>query len=406
MQDFIRINMKRLILIIILFVSIKGNSQKTTAQLVTYAEESYTQALTGGDYFANPDIAFASNGDRQQYYYQAWWIREYTNLWQVTGDVAYVNKVKGWIDGMISNAVVIGAGGSNEGFLGWPSATGLGYDAPRPIDGTSLWEGYSWRHVTTLLRIMKDSPDYRAIGTNQAWYDSVLAFTIANIWNKWAQNIEGNMYRVRAHIASHWMSIGASLDYITNNADPNYRIVWQSISHLGMSKYAAPANNIRSNLFYDTTFTDAYLWNQRWQGDIFEMQDSTHGTDTLGNIMELYRLGFYWTATDMASFASTYKNLTLLNPATFQTAQFIDGTGTTSTPPSENREGWQSLGLFDTALQVSLENGVQASDTYRPYAGSLAYNRFILDGNTLFFPETLTGLIGLKKKEETFGFIN
>lgn len=356
----------------------------TVAELRAVFDDEYAQASTGTSHFSNPNIAFASDAGRQQHYYGAEWIEATVDVWQATGDDTYLERVQSWVDAMIASSTVIGPGGSNEGYRGWPSDTS---EAPRSVDGTPLWESYAWRHVATLLRVMRDSPALLARDGHQAWYDATLAFLDTHIWEKWHQGGLGNLYRSRTHMASHWMLIAAELDYLTDGGrGGEYRTVWQEIAHVGMSTRPGPRNSLRANLERHDTVPSAYVWLSTWTGASDSMQDTSHASDLISNMAHMEQIGSYWTAADMQSFASTFLDLAA-GPDVYDCYQFVDGTGSL-TPSFGNCSytGWMTVAAYDPRVQAALEAGVVDRDRYRPLAGVLAYNRARMNG-ALFYPE-------------------
>ena len=112
----------------------------------------------------------------QSLYYWGWPIKGLLWQWQGTGNLRWLNHMLAMTDDMIDKTVLVDAT-----HYGWPN-TG-------DSRGIPLWFSYSWRTVTDMLRVMKDSPILLATShgksewagtTYQDEYDRILGFTEDN----------------------------------------------------------------------------------------------------------------------------------------------------------------------------------------------------------------------------------
>ena len=210
----------------------------------------------------------------QEIYFVGWRISGALHYWRATGDMVKFNTMLIGIEEMIKKAVPVFGGV----YLGWPGNNGC--DAVEFPNGAALWESYTWRHVTSALRIMKESPNLltqahgkgsRLPGTTyQDVYNSFLSWSEVNIWDKWEADGINNIYRSRTHIASHWMIIALNLYQMSPKQ--KYLTVYEDIAFDGMANWAG--NSIRGQLETSATVATAYDWSSVWgnfpsNGDAF-----------------------------------------------------------------------------------------------------------------------------------------
>ncbi|MGB5821471.1 MAG: hypothetical protein WBG90_18455 [Saonia sp.] len=310
---------------------------------------------------------------------------------------------------MVSNAVTL-SGGANAGFLGWPSAAS--YGANRAANGTNLWEIYSWRHVAYLLTVLYDSPNFVAAQGLTTWYNNTLAFLETNIAEKWRQNnINAHVYRSNLHLASHNMVIYYCLDYLTSNADPIYREIWQNIAYAGMPNYPAPQNNIQyllrgnSDSMPALNLTDTNSWYQNWTGTATKVHDVNHAGDFVNNVYTMYILGAHFTQADMSAIAQGMIDNVWVSYSSWNINEFVNGTGAVQQLENEGAQEYFVIGQFNETLQASMEDNVEANQEHFSFAGFLLYNRKVLDDGSLFYPEPPSDLVffdtGLQVKKKS-----
>lgn len=384
---------------------------KTAAELKSYFDAAFLDATTGSnsnEQNINPIFGSTTNGDAQQYYRLADWLNAMIYVWQATGEILYFNYAKTMIDNMISNAVLL-AGGTNAGFMGWPSAAS--YGAVRSVDGTNLWEIYSFRHVAYLLAILKDSPNFVSTQGLSTWYTDTLNFLEVNIAQKWRENnINAHVYRSNLHLASHNMVIYFFLDYLTDNSDPIYREIWQNIAYAGMPNYPAPQNNIQYLLRGNAdskpalNLTDNLAWYQNWQGTNTQKHDVNHAGDTVNNFYKLFLYNAHFTVADMNGIAQGMLDNVWVSYTSWTINEFVDGSGATQNLNQQGAQEYFVCGQFNETLQSNMEDNVQSEMSHFSFAGYLLYNRKIMNDASLFYPEPQSSLVffdsGLKVKKK------
>lgn len=321
-----------------------------------------------------------SNGEQQEHYYMAWAVHGANCAFMATGDTKYLNDVLTAVYQIIGTSKVVPISGGT--FYGWPGVKGE--NAPQ---GQALWESYLWRHITTLMRVMYQSPTLRAMNngalagtTYQDNYDYILGWLEHNIWDKWTAAGIGNMYRINTHMASHWARIGMELFTITG--EQKYLDIFNNIMWAGI-----PTRNnksIRSNIYNIGT---AYSWYQDWNIPNTQLQDTNHGSDVVDNIGVAAEQGYYWTALDMQKFANGFKNLIWTSNSPVRYAYNVNGSG--GMTADVDLGSWLSLGMFDSDLMARINTyfypNIQGGN-YAEGAGVMLYNTAYWE-NSIVYPE-------------------
>jgi len=275
---------------------------------------------------------YSTCNDSYYYYHLGYGIDALTAMYEATDLTSYLDEALIYVNNVIDDAV--SAPQYHDGYLGWLSLTEtVNQEVP-------LYESCMWRYVTRLLQVMKDS----GLSTNptySAQYNEILAFTEANMWDKWYHRGTNQqyIYRSRTHMASHWAYIALNLYTLTTDTGkkPEYQAVYQNIN-----------NDMRDVL--QNVSPNAYFWNSTWYGVTpAYVQDVSHGNHMLSYILECYRRGIFWTSQDVVKFANTLKEI-CWNPTTHEFADYVDGTygpvGGWDNTGRFQADGWVKLGRY------------------------------------------------------------
>ncbi len=314
----------------------------------------------------------------QEYYYMAYYFDGLLSIWQATGDNKYLDTMLSVITNTIADAAPVDF---NASFLGWKADASYDFDYPK--NGVALWESYYWKVVTTLLRIMHQSPQLRATGTYQSKYANLLAFTEKNIWDKWQVKGEGNVYRENTHMASHWARMGMELYIITGKQ--KYKDVFDNIS---FGKMPGVPSNLRAQLNTNPKVTGAVVWASGWGGN--NVQDTSHANDIVSFWITAYENGMYWTRNDIDGLLSTLDKVIYSSSDGPNVKLNVDGSGGYDAPG--RLRDWIKLGRYDRKLQNRLisqylSNSSNASRYPIHNFGNLALNEKILADGKPVFPE-------------------
>lgn len=318
-----------------------------------------------------------STGVDQEHYFLSYCIDGLTSMWRATGDDAYLDLVLGLIDSTLADAE-LGA----DGYRHWPGpATNGGESYP-------LWESYYWRHVVSLVRVLHDNPEVRARADYQARYEELLAFSRQHVWEKWRSRGEGNLYRSRTHMASHWARIGMELHVMTGEME--YLEVFENIS---FGEMPGRPSNLREQLYANPSTPSAYTWSSHWgvpEGE--EVQDTSHAGAIVSFIVEATEHEMYWTADDHAALTSTLLDVMWQPDGSY--ARNVDGTGGHYPAPGGScgacgrLHEWLVLGRRDRRVQARVE--ADYTDGNLRYFGTQALGiaalnaRYLLDGGPVY----------------------
>lgn len=329
------------------------------------APEAYSQSM--------------SKNTNQEYYFLSYRIHGLMEIWQATGDNAYLDTILELVNNTIQDAKPV----MNGQYLGWPADISHGDTAAK--NGISLWESYLYKHVASLLRIMDKSPNLRATSNYQYQYDQLLNFVEINIFEKWYFNTTQHheVYRVKAHMASHWARIAMELYLITGK--PLYKEVSDNISTDGIQLYSN--QSIKSRLYNNPSSPGAISWYMDWTKN--EIQDTSHGSDVVSYFVNAYENDMYWDINDINALVTTLDKVIWTSNSGLKFTENIDGSGGSNA----NNAGFHSLitlGRFNQTLQDRLEKyyTIRAIPFRDAQAiGVIANNRKILDDGKPFYPE-------------------
>jgi len=288
-------------------------------------------------------------------------------MFEATGKTRYLDRALLYVNNMIADAALsstISTSQFKDDFMAWPSGDGLEY---------ALYESFPWRCVVSLLRLMKQNTDIYNNSIYRDHFDAILAFTETHIFEKWYSRGINNIYRSRAHMASHWARICLNLYVLTGNVA--YREVFENFNnHLPNYTNAdsSPAS-MRGQLMDNPSDNTAWFWSDVWGSFATPGQDVSHGNAVVSYIVESQEVGVEWDVDDISRLISTLDNI--IWPADSH-SEFVDGSGSVTPWYSD---GFAALGRFSEPLQGRLATlAVEANDTQ--FYGVMAVNHKKLFG--------------------------
>jgi hypothetical protein len=299
-------------------------------------------------------LGLSTSGNSWSYYNLGYAIDALGAMFEATGDVKYLDRALLYVGNVVASAVpssTLAASQFKDGYLGWgawnhptdPSIAGGEYP---------LYESYLWRYVTRLLRVMKQSPAVQASPAYQRTWQDLLAFSKANIFDKWLARGRDNLYRSRTHMASHWAFIALDLWHLTQ--DPveraRYREVVDNVN-LHLPNYPS---SLRQQLRASAVSPAAYFWSDVWASTATPGQDVSHANGVLAYIVEARDLGVEWGDADVRAMARTLLDVVWIPEGTgYRYAAYVDGSGTGN---GWFNDGFVKLGRYDPVIQKRLES--------------------------------------------------
>jgi hypothetical protein len=368
--------MKKILIVCALVASPHAFSQ--TLRTVAAWETKFKNVSTMEYNTAHPQ---STSNDSWQYYNLAYYIDANTAMFQATGNQIYLDRALLYISNMIASARPSSTLNSQfrDGYLGWvnhshPSLGNDGKEYP-------LFESFNWRYVTTLLRIIKNSPKILNDPKYTGQYNSILSFTEKNIYEKWnARGANSYIYRQNTHMASHWARIGMDLWNITGNK--RYLTVFDNFNH-GMPNYGS---SMRNQIRPHPLNPAAYWWSENWTGFSRPGQDVSHGNAVIATIVEAKESCLEYTAGDINALLKTFA---IIWPASAPFPGYLDGSGSNG---GWFNDGFVKLGRYDAALQRRLENHTIGQNTQ--LYGNGALNARILTAGRPVYPEIACSAVG------------
>ena len=311
-----------------------------------------------------------SKNKNQEYYYLAYYVDGLIQVWQATGDNAYLDSALELINNTMNDAVDVGGG-----YRGWPAYNGNTY---------ALWDSFYWRFVSTLVRVMHQSPDLRAQGDYQAQYEKLLEFSEKHIWERWQQAGEGNFYRSKTHMTSHWARISMELYVITGNS--RYKSVFDKISFGQMD---GRKSNLRDQIFSHPNVSGGILWDASWgvsKGS--DIQDTSHAAAIVSFWVSSYENNMYWNKGDIDAVTATLLESVWPDQVGGNFYEYIDGVG--GYDKIGRLHEWLVLGRYNSKVQSKLKNDYTAKnlDFFGSQAvGIAALNQRMLEDSKASYPE-------------------
>ena len=306
------------------------------------------------------------SGDSWHLYNLAYGIDANYAMFRASGQTKYLNRALLYIQNTINTSRVSSSFASSQfkdSYRTWVNRGNDGKEYP-------LYESYCWRYVTSVLRVMKTTPSIYNDPAYRAKYDSILAFTERNIWEKWYVRGTGNLYRQNTHMASHWAKIALDLNIISTDAAKKvqYVAVRDNINHLGLPGYGSDTG-LRGQMVTQAS-PARFFWNQNWGSFSTPGQDVAHGNAVVGYVAEAKDLGYHWTSADVAKFVATHN---FIWPSATTYRNYVNGTGNGT---GWFNDGWVKLGRYSSALQTRLESHNVGRNTQ--FYGNGALNAFLL----------------------------
>jgi hypothetical protein len=301
----------------------------------------------------------------------------YTAMYEATGNTQYLDRAMKYVTTVIAKATP-----AADGYLDWSAY--------------SLDQGHTWRHVTRLLRVIRQTPALYDAPAYRGFYQTTLAFSEKHVFQKWyTRDAKNHIYRGRTHIASHWAMIAMNLSLISTDQQwsARYKEVYTKINSDLTPYYGS---SLRAKMEPHPAVPEAYVFHDQWMvpfqpvgqrtSEQFDpdgyhpVSDTHHGQDTVGYIVESERLGLFWTRRDLAALSVTLKKLTWngsYTPVRF--AMYIDGSGGFDSPGAQClEEGMLKLGRYDAEVQRLFEAHTPKGCYPIQYYGNMALNARLL----------------------------
>ncbi|MBL4684597.1 MAG: hypothetical protein JKY37_08425 [Nannocystaceae bacterium] len=287
----------------------------------TDTDESYCSGLA------------TSGGDQQEHYYLGYCVDGLASMWRATGDTTYLDEALALVDSTVEDAVL-----ADDGFRRWP------VEFP-------LWESFYWRHVITMLRVMGQDEVLMANPTYQEAYTRLVQFSEQDIWQKWEQAGDGNLYRSRTHMASHWARLGMELFLITG--EQHYRDVFENISQ---GEMPGRPSNLRDQLRWSDAVPEAFVWSAEWGNEPADgLQDTSHAGAIISFVENAAANEMYWDEADIDAYRATLTRLIWPEGREDDAFyEYVDGVGEFSLPGRLHE--WLVLGRHSLAIQKRIEN--------------------------------------------------
>jgi hypothetical protein len=306
---------------------------------VSHWEAKY---LDGWQFERDNGLPASRSGDSWNHYSLSYDVDANTAMFQATGQTRYLDRALEYVENVTASAKAsssLPTSQYRDRFLGWVS---FREDLrPNGIE-VPLYESYFWRHATTLLRVMRQTPGVHDDPRYRQRYERLLGFAEEHVFTKWQTRGEkDNIYRDRTHMAAHWAAISLNLSLITTDDSrrARYRTVVDTIDQ-----------RLRAQLRPNPADAAAYFWNDQWGSEQRPGQDVSHANGVLSYLVEAKDHGNFWTDADMAAFSALLTQVVWPNGTRY--AAYVDGTG------SENgwfSDGFVKLGRYDAAVQQRLE---------------------------------------------------
>jgi hypothetical protein len=287
--------------------------------------------------------------DSWQHYNLSYAVDANTAMFRATGSTRYLDRALEYITNVTATArpsKSLATSQYRDDYLGWVSnredLEPNGVEVP-------LYESYFWRHATTTLRVMRQTPAVYDDPGYRARYEKLLAFAEQHVFAKWhSRGADDNIYRSRTHMASHWAAIALNLAVVTE--DPVRRDRYRTVVDAIDRKLPNYPTGLRSQMQPHPVEASAYFWNDEWGATARPGQDVSHANGVMSYVVEAENQGDFWTVADGIAFGSLL--IKVIWPGERRYAAFVDGSGTDN--------GWFSdglvkLGRYDPVVQQRLE---------------------------------------------------
>jgi hypothetical protein len=313
----------------------------------------------------------STSADSWQFYNLGYAVDANVSMFQATGKTQYLDRALLYVNNVIKTAKTsksIPTSQYKDSYLGWGSNSHPdGDDNGREFP---LYESYMWRYATNMLVAMKQNATVYQDAKYKAQYDSIVAFSEKNMFEKWMSRGSDNIYRSHTHMSSHWAMIAFDLSLVSSNATnvKKYETVYKKFD-----------TDMRKQL--KKTSVGGYTWSAPW-GSTSSVQDVSHGNAIMAYVVHAYDAGNKaWTKADIDAFVITLDKT--IWPSATKYAASVDGSG------SDNgwfNDGFVDLGRYNSKLQERLE-GHRVGQNIQFYA-SMALNAQRLSKGTSPAPTT------------------
>jgi hypothetical protein len=306
---------------------------------VSHWEKKY---LDGWDFERENGLPASRSGDSWNHYSLSYDVDANTAMFRATSQTRYLDRALEYVENVTASAKPsssLPTSQYRDQFHGWISnredLQPNGVEVP-------LYESYFWRHATTLLRVIRQTPTVYDDPRYRQRYEKLLGFAEEHVFTKWQTRGEkDNIYRDRTHMAAHWAAISLNLSLTTadDSRRARYRTVVDTIDQ-----------RLRAQMRPNPADPAAYFWNDQWGSEQRPGQDVSHANGVLSYLVEAKDHGTFWTDADMAAFSVLLTKVVW--PDGTKYAAYVDGTG------SENgwfSDGFVKLGRYDAAVQQRLE---------------------------------------------------
>jgi hypothetical protein len=332
---------------------------------ISYWTKQYEQSW---DYQTQTTLPQSRSGDSWDHYNLCYLVDANTAMFCATERTRYLDRALEYVENVYDTAARSSAMRTSQyrdNYRGWVSN---GPDLDRPGLEVPLFESYFWRYGSTLLRVMRQTPEVYQNPKYRARYDKLLAMAEADIFEKWYTRGTDNIYRSRTHMASHWALIALNLALITT--DPARRMRYhQVVDNIDRHLPNVDAS-LRGQLRRNPKETTAYFWSDVWGSFRRPGQDVSHGNGVIAYVVEARDNGKQWTDTDMAAFSALLTKVIWPGGKVYRA--YVDGTG------SDNgwfSDGYVKLGRYDPAVQRRLESHLVVNEQF---AANMALNVKVL----------------------------
>jgi hypothetical protein len=303
---------------------------------------------SGATFYNNYFTPLSLTGDSSDYYDCSYGIDAYVSLFEATGLTSYLTSAITLVNNMIGDAAIsssLGPEAFGDSFLGWVT------QRPEvPGQEVPLYESYAWRYACRLLTALKNNAAAYADSTLKAHYDSILAFTEVNIFDKWyTRGLNSYIYRQNTNMASHWAYISCHLRRHTLDATRQTRCdtIRSNIDSVGIPNYSNDSLHAKLEASLGRALSGAYSWESDWNSTALPGQDVAHACGEITWICESKDYYSVWSQIDIDRLTKTLTDLIMPGPA-----NYVDGTGAGN---GWIADGWPKLGRFSLTAQQALE---------------------------------------------------
>ena len=283
--------------------------------------------------------------DSWDHYTLSYFVDALTAAYLASGNRAYLGRAVDMVANVVNAArpsISLPGSQYHDSYLGWASSRQGGSEVP-------LYESYFWRYATTVLAVIRDTPETYGDPSFRVPYERLLAFAERNVMEKWyTRGPDDTIFRSRTHMASHWALIALNLSRITTEPARRAvdRKVLEDISQ-GLPNYPS---SLRQQLEPNPSKPEAYFWDDVWGSRSPPGQDVSHGNGVIAFVVAAHDAGAIWSDEDVRRFVALFQEVVWPQPG--PGAEFLDGSGRGNGWFSD---GFVKLGRYDPALQRRLE---------------------------------------------------